>query len=432
LHGRRAWRLAGYLGQRPLDLCLRLRGARDLPRGYRARLAILGLPWDAIEPTLRSVHCLADWPVAWTATAQRFLGETRRPDAESPAGEADELVLARARLRAAACYHVAHWLAYEDPRAVRAMRSAAVALFTRAAPLLYPDLTPVKLYWRGKALDGYLRLPASDGPAPLVALLNGVTTSKEELIRWADAFLARGQAVLALDQPGTGEATDLGRPSVDHDDLSDAILDFVATRPELDERRVALLGVSVGGAQAVLGAALDRRLAAAVAVTPPFEPAAWLAYVNSVVRDQVAGFAGGETALPFLAEEFSLAGLVARLQTPLLVIGAGRDLVVPPAEAIRLAAAAGEWATLLWYANAGHVLYEMMPWWTADAAAWLDAVLASTPGDAASTQVDAATRARPAPATSPSAAARPAAVAAEAASAGPPGAASDRPIGEGR
>ncbi|MBN8831708.1 MAG: NAD(P)-binding domain-containing protein, partial [Sphingomonadales bacterium] len=56
-------------------------------------------------------------------------------------------------------------------------------------------------------IPGYLAKPViASGEAPLVVLLNGMTTTKEELILWSDRFLAHGVAVLALDWPGTGEA----------------------------------------------------------------------------------------------------------------------------------------------------------------------------------------------------------------------------------
>jgi len=62
------------------------------------------------------------------------------------------------------------------------------------------------------------------------------------------------------------------------------------------------------------------------------------------------------------------------------VLGAGRDLVVPPAEAQRLAAAAGDLGTLLWYPRGGHGLYEIVSTWTADVATWLGAILAEPDG----------------------------------------------------
>jgi alpha-beta hydrolase superfamily lysophospholipase len=69
-----------------------------------------------------------------------------------------------------------------------------------------------------------------------------------------------------------------------------------------------------------------------------------------------------------------------------LVLGAGRDLIVPPAEAARYCAAAGERGTLLWYPDGSHGLYEALPDWTEDAARWLTSVFR---GITPSTWVDA-------------------------------------------
>jgi alpha-beta hydrolase superfamily lysophospholipase len=68
-----------------------------------------------------------------------------------------------------------------------------------------------------------------------------------------------------------------------------------------------------------------------------------------------------------------------------LVFGAGRDLIVPPEEAIRFCVAAGERGTLHWYPDGRHGLYEDLSEWTLEAARWLSSVLG---GDAASTRVD--------------------------------------------
>jgi hypothetical protein len=58
---------------------------------------------------------------------------------------------------------------------------------------------------------------------------------------------------------------------------------------------------------------------------------------------------------------------------------------VPPEEALRYCAAAGERGTLHWYPDGSHGLYEFLPEWTAEAASWLATVFAA---DRLSTQVD--------------------------------------------
>jgi hypothetical protein len=70
--------------------------------------------------------------------------------------------------------------------------------------------------------------------------------------------------------------------------------------------------------------------------------------------------------------EFGLVDLIPRLRSPLLVFGAGRDMVVPPEEAVALAAAAGDLATLVWYPEAGHGLYSELEDWISLSGEWLN------------------------------------------------------------
>lgn len=403
IEARRAWRFSTRVGRRQLDLLMKVRSAGNLPGMGRERLTAMGLPRDAVEHTLHRIHSVAGWHVAWTATAQTYLAETRRAD-----GTEDDAVSARARGRAALAYHAAYWLAYDDPATLRTLRAARTSLFARAVPFLLPRTEAVRIPWRASELPAYLRFPVlaeqQERPIPLVVILNGATTSKEETILWTDAFVERGLAVLAVDQPGTGDAVELGPPSGEHDDLLDGVRDMVALDPRLDGSRIALIGFSLGGAQAVRIAAHDRRLAACVAVTPPYEPGSWLYAANPLMLDQLAGHLGGPYIVMELAEGFELPEMTGWLRCPLLVLGAGRDLIVPPSESQRLAAAAGDLGTLLWYPRAGHGLYEILPTWTADVAAWLGAILdeplAPAP-ERASTRVDLQPQPAPEPAAEP-------------------------------
>ncbi len=202
---RRAWRYSTRIGRRQIDLLMRVRSAGNLPGMGRERLAAMGLPHDAVEQTLHRIHSVAGWHVAWTATAQTFLAETRRAD-----GADDDASTARARGRAALAYHAASWLAYDDPATLRTLRAARSSLFARAVPFLLNRTEAVRIPWRASELPAYLRFPIlaeqQQRPIPLVVILNGTTTTKEETILWTDAFVERGLAILALDQPGTGDA----------------------------------------------------------------------------------------------------------------------------------------------------------------------------------------------------------------------------------
>jgi 2,6-dihydroxypseudooxynicotine hydrolase len=255
---------------------------------------------------------------------------------------------------------------------------------------LMPHVRKVGVPWRASALPAYLaKPPLHHDRLPTVVLLNGATSTKEETLLWSDHFLERGLAVLALDWPGTGEAADGGPLSSQCDDVTDGIIAFAEADGDLDPARVALIGFSLGGAVAVRAAALDRRIDACVTVTAPYDARRWIDAVNPIVGHQLLSLAGQSASLQDLAADFSLVEIVDRLRCPLLVFGAGRDLVVPPDESLHLSAAAGDLATLVWYPRGSHGLYDLVDDWTAVAADWLAALFRlPTTGDTKSTRVD--------------------------------------------
>lgn len=378
------WRFSRHLTSQRIDRILRSRILSVRSPTWRARLNSMGLPDPVVSATLSRIRSLGAWTDEWTATAQYFLGEARR--AEREPGDANGALVTR---HAALCYHIASWFAFENPRVARTCRASAVSLFAKAMAATAPDTRRVLVPWRTQTLPAYLATPAADrwsGPRPLVVLLNGVTTTKEELILWRETYLVRGIAVLALDWPGTGELFDDG-PDPDHDDFTDGVLDLARHDRDLDLDRVALVGFSLGGAMAVRAAALDRRIAAVAAVTPPYDVRAWMRSASPLLREQFASWSGDEGWTMERADGFALDAVLPRLKAPLLVFGGGQDLVVPPTESIKLAATHGENATLVWYEHAGHGLFEVLDQWTTDSARWLERVFADI-ADRPSTQVE--------------------------------------------
>jgi pimeloyl-ACP methyl ester carboxylesterase len=242
---------------------------------------------------------------------------------------------------------------------------------------LQPAVRRVEIPWRTAQLPGYLAVPERvASPVPLAVLLNGSSTSKEETLLWSEAFLAHGMAVLALDWPGSGESALTVAPTADCDDFSEGVVALASTEAGIDADRIGLIGFSLGGAVAALAAANDRRIGAIVAVTPPYDPRPWLARAQPLLRRHLETLAGGEERTRRLADAFALPGVIARTRCPVLVIGAGRDLIVPPVEAARYCAEAGDRGTLLWYPDGSHGLYEVMADWTDAAARWLTTVFA--------------------------------------------------------
>ena len=356
-----------------IDLTFRIASAAVLSRAGRYRFLIGGISPRQLAATLARIRAVRSWPVIWVRTAHSYLAQAR-----SRRRSGDLAIAAEQQRSAALCYHFAQIFELGSVERRRRLYRRAARLFREVAPHLAPPAYPVEVDWRGTPLPGYLRLPEeSSRPCPLVVLLNGSSTVKEETIGWAMPFLQRGLAVLALDTPGSGEAWDLALAAPGQEDIAEAILEFTSSTPKLDPRRVSLLGVSLRGAMAVQLASYLPELAAVVAVTPPYDPAPYLRYLHPLVRQDVAWTIGVAPAdLPNLASHISLVEPVRALRVPLMVVGAGADLVVPPAEALRLYRAAASPKYLLFLEDANHVAFTHLEQWTAAAADWLAGTLA--------------------------------------------------------
>jgi alpha-beta hydrolase superfamily lysophospholipase len=380
-----AWRLARRFDKKHVNLIFRARSARIIPKSLKARFTAVGIPADIVEETLGTIHSLDQWGDAWIETAQRFLGDYRRQSSGDTAMSADE-----ARRLAAMCYHIAQILIFDDDRTVSLCRASTASLFAQAQLRLFPYAHRVRLPWRTKDLPAYYMVPEDRGQQTgLVVILNGASTAKEETFSWTRAFIQQGLAVIVIDSPGTGEATKVAPYSPDDVDVLDGVFDLVSEQPNLDPRRVSVIGVSMGGNQAMRALAYDRRILAGVAVTPVYDPARWLTHANPLLRAQISTLTGDhERSIDSQTEGFGLAESVSRIRRPVLVFGAGRDVVVPPGDAQLLASKLGAIGTLAWYPEAGHCLYDLIPQWTRESAEWIDAIGRARVGEGDAPPVD--------------------------------------------
>ncbi len=388
----RLWKLSSWLTPGSVNKLLKFRSARSMPDTLKSRFSAMLIPEETTDRALSEVHRLDDWVGAWSRAAQRFMAESRREEAS---GEWEASAVARRN--AAMCYHAAHLVTQDDPRIVRALRASAVQAFSQAITRLVPGTRRVTTPWRTKRLPAYLSIPIDDsGPFPVVIMLNGATTTKDETFIWSAVFRQRGFAILALDWPGTGEAAD-GEPLSSYcDDMTEGIFDLIEDEPDLDPRRVAIFGASLGGVVAFRAAATDRRIAAVIALTPPYNPRPWIGSINPLVAQQLVSLAGHAPSINVLISDFSLPDVVGRIRCPSLIFGAARDLVVPPDESMKLTSALGELGTLVWYPDGSHCLYDRVDDWSTVAAEWLANLFEMTvpepiseePVGSESTQVD--------------------------------------------
>jgi fermentation-respiration switch protein FrsA (DUF1100 family) len=147
----------------------------------------------------------------------------------------------------------------------------------------------------GIRIVGELRVPDSPGPHPAVALSGPFTGVKEQVVGTYARLLAdAGLATLAFDHRGFGESG--GRPQ--HEDPQGKLADLraatatLAGRLEVDEFRIGLVGVCLGGGYAVRAAAADPRVRAVAGIAGAYNSPAHFArgMGDAAYRSALVGF----------------------------------------------------------------------------------------------------------------------------------------------
>jgi uncharacterized protein len=133
---------------------------------------------------------------------------------------------------------------------------------------------------QGHVLVGTLTIPiAGQGKFPAAVLITGLGPSERNggqppwmpLRDLADSLTRAGIAVLRVDDRGVGQSTGNRAPSTTFDEADDVQTEvaWLRSRPEIDPKRIALVGYSEGGLIAPMVAAKDPLIAAIVTLAGP-------------------------------------------------------------------------------------------------------------------------------------------------------------------
>jgi dienelactone hydrolase len=139
--------------------------------------------------------------------------------------------------------------------------------FRKAQRLMNSNCERVEIPYMGGFIAGlFVRADGVAGPAPVVLSLNGLDSTKEMLYPNAITrqLTERGLSVFYIDQPGTGEALRLqNMPAVcNAEEWASKVVDYLETRPDVDPKRIGVMGVSLGGYYTPRAMAFEPRFAA--------------------------------------------------------------------------------------------------------------------------------------------------------------------------
>lgn len=217
-------------------------------------------------------------------------------------------------------------------------------------------------------------------PVPCLVMLHGLGSNKEAMAPLARYAATLGYASLAIDEYAQGERA----PTPTMDPLSAAVvqqelltgipqtvidvrrgLDYLETCPDIDPKRLGLVGVSLGAIMGCVASGVDTRLKAAVLVSGGGD---WslilqhLAAQGQTVGGQKIPAAQNVnwsfiSALLMPEDPLTFAPHIA--PRPLLMVNGRKDTTIIPAAAEELykaaSAPANAHAQIVWFPDAGHI-----------------------------------------------------------------------------
>lgn len=285
------------------------------------------------------------WWEEWAAMAQRIEGF-------GDAAERDGCALTAGSyyLRAAIYYFCGERFIAPSERKWETYRSC-LRCFRKGIAQRYPNIERVEVSYEETTLPAWFLKSDVPARAPAVVMFDGLDNAKEMSVLFGGVEIARrGIHVLAIDGPGQGEALRLqGIASrYDYEVPARAALEYLCGRPDVNPKRVAVMGFSMGGYYAPRAAAMEPRFAACVAWGGHFD------YHEAWVRRRKIMESGGTKIsapsfqLPWVLgmpdmeacmkklEGYRLAGVAERIQCPFYCIHGENDNIVPLEFALRL------------------------------------------------------------------------------------------------
>lgn len=318
---------------------------------WKPRFIANGIDVNDFEAVLASTEDWKDWAPAW----QR-VGDAHRALADAAERAGHRVTATAAYQRAAWSYHLGKFLWFEDVSLHDALRDATVAAYAKAMPHLDPAGERIEAPFEATVLPGILRKPPGLAHPPLVLVVPGLDSVKEELFTMENEFLRRGLATLTIDGPGQGENAPRFPIRRDWSTVITPLLDHLARRTDVDLARVGFMGISMGGIYGPYAAAKEKRIKALVALAGPYDLAECWPALNPLTRGGYRFYTKShDDAEAFeRAKQLTLAGVLKDVGCPMLVIHGGKDRLFPPEQAERIVREAPA-ATLLLYPEGNHV-----------------------------------------------------------------------------
>jgi dipeptidyl aminopeptidase/acylaminoacyl peptidase len=306
----------------------------DAMAHWKPRFVANGVAAPDFERITGAIERWEEWCVTWSRAAAEHEDLGRAALARGRGRSAGAHLA-----RAAVYFHFAKFLFVDDLEQMRLAHKEGVRCLNDALPHLDPPGRRVEIPFGDAHLVGVLRLPRGDGPHPVVVLIPGLDSAKEEFRPTEQLFLERGLATLSVDGPGQGESEYSLAIRPDWDVVGNAIVAALDDMPGIDSARLGIWGVSLGGYYAPRMASGSERVRACIALAGPYNFGECWDGLPSLTRNafRVRSKSADEEEARAKAHQLSLQGWADGVSCPLQIVMGKLDRLIPWQHAQRLA-----------------------------------------------------------------------------------------------
>lgn len=255
--------------------------------------------------------------------------------------------------RASAYYHVGErFLQPKSKKGMDAYRRGVDCLRDAAKYMKRPRMEHVEIPYGDTSLPAiYVHAePANRSrKVPVMVFFDGLDVTKEiQYFKGVSDLVARGIACLIVDGPGNGEAIRFRELYLRHDTehYATPVWEYLASRPEIDAKRIGVMAISLGGYYAPRAAAFEQRYACCIAWGAQWDyQKVWrerferLAHADtpslSVAAQHILWVLNASSQKDVLRrlEPFKLDGVVQKITCPFLMLHGEGDEQIPLSEA---------------------------------------------------------------------------------------------------
>jgi 2,6-dihydroxypseudooxynicotine hydrolase len=310
---------------------------------WAPRFTSQGVDMNDFQRATKGLETWDQWLPAWAANGDVHTELALEAEAQGRTRSAGE-----AWVRAALSYHFAKFVWMVDMDEHDRVEQRAISAIANAHRHLDPTAERIEIPLTDEiTMAGNLRLAPGVENAPLVLLLPGLDSTKEEFFWWEQVFLDRGLSTFSLDGPGQGEVS---KSSHIWPNYEDAVTKAIDVLEERGFGNIGAAGVSLGGYYAPRAAAYEKRIRAVVGISGPFTFGECWEQMPGPTRDTVMHHTGAADLEETRAKamELTLADAAPLLDQPALMITGRLDRLIPWEQTKKIADTAPNAEFVMW------------------------------------------------------------------------------------